>query len=291
KSNRFRDVAVGKTNLGTVRMFQSRYDESFKANQDAREIFESLGEPKMVAVAWHQTGIVHETAGQLEAAERAYRRSLALKVQQNDTAGEASTLNQLGNLYDKMGRLEETVIFYRQAADKYVEVEDMANEGRARNNLADTLIKLKRFAEARREIKRAVECKKTYGHAAQPWTTWMILHNLEQAEGNQEEAAQAREQAIDLYLAYRRDGGENHSGGGRLSLQFLQALRENKKEEMAGVLEGLAKNPGIPPYLKALISKLQAILNGKLDPGLAADPDLHYTDAAEILFVLEKLGG
>ncbi|MCK5058826.1 MAG: tetratricopeptide repeat protein, partial [Candidatus Aminicenantes bacterium] len=254
-------------------------------------IFESLGEPAMVAVAWHQTGRVHEEAGQLEAAEQAYRHALSIRVQHNSKSEEAASLNQLGNLYDKMGRLEESVVFLQQAADKYVEIKDMANEGRARNNLALRLIKLKRFAETRREIKRAIECGKPYGHAAEPWKAWMILHNLEQVEGNIEEAAQAREQAIDLYIAYRCDGGENHSGGGRLCLQFLQAMQANKKEEMAAVLEGLAKDPEIPSYLKALIPKLQAILNGEPDPGLAADPDLHYTDAAEILFVLEKLGG
>ncbi len=39
----------------------------------------------------------------------------------------------------------------------------------------------------------------------------------------------------------------------------------------------------------AFIHALQFILNGSRDRSLAAAPDLHYTMAAEILFLIEKL--
>jgi hypothetical protein len=50
----------------------------------------------------------------------------------------------------------------------------------------------------------------------------------------------------------------------------------------------LARDPETDPYDRVLISKLQAILVGKRDPQLAADPELWYEDAAEILFLLER---
>ena len=80
---------------------------------------------------WHQIGRVHQQEGRFEAAEQAYQHSLALKVQENDQAGQASTLGQLGRLYDRQGRLEEAVGFYRQAVDIAVRSGDRANEGRA----------------------------------------------------------------------------------------------------------------------------------------------------------------
>ncbi len=49
--------------------------------------------------------------------------------------------------------------FYRQAADIFVETKDFRSEGVTRNNIANTLRQLKRYAEARREIMRAIECK------------------------------------------------------------------------------------------------------------------------------------
>ncbi|NIM13675.1 MAG: tetratricopeptide repeat protein, partial [Candidatus Aminicenantes bacterium] len=284
-----REVAVAKGQLGTVRMMQGSYDEAIKAYEEAREIFETLGEPETVAVYLYQTGMVYERARRFEAAEQAYRQALAIRVQQNLTADEAASLNQLGILYDKMGRSEEAVIFSRQAADKYIESEDIAKEGFVRNNITIMLIKLKRYDEARQEIERAIECKKPYGHAATPWTSWIILCDLEQAEGKKEAAVRARGEAIRLFLSYRRDGGENHFPGGRLCYDFLQAIQENKNEEMAALLTELANDPGIDPSLIPLIPKLQAILAGSRDKELAADPELHYTYAAEILFLLEKL--
>jgi len=117
----------------------------------------------------------------------------------------------------------------------------------------------------------------------------MILNSLEQAVGNREAADRARNQAIQLFLAYRRNGGENHSVSGRLCHEFRKALHENKISEMATRLTELSNNPEIDQSLKFLILKLQALLAGSRDPGLAADPELDNTDAAEILFLLEEL--
>ncbi len=112
-----RGVSTAKFQLGTVWLFQQRYVEALEIYAEARDTFAALGEPRQVARVWHQIGRVHEAAGQFEPAEQAYRQSLAIKVRENDLAGQAPSLNQLGNLYDAMGRLEETVTFYRQAAE------------------------------------------------------------------------------------------------------------------------------------------------------------------------------
>ena len=285
-----RGSAVKKGQLGAVRLAQKRYNDALKTYAEALRIFKNLGEPAMVAVSWHQMGMVHEETGDFKAAEQAYRQALAIRVQYNLIADEAANLGQLGNLYFNMERFEEAVIFFRQAADKHVILKDLANEGRDHLNISRSLIKLNRCDEARREIERALECMEPYGFAAQPWKAWGILFALETAEGNREAAARAREKAIDLFLAYRREGGENHDGGGPLCLMFLQALQENKGGEIAAVLEQLLNDPEIHPSLKVLIPKLQAILGGSRDPGLADDPELFYMDAAEVRFVMEKLG-
>jgi tetratricopeptide (TPR) repeat protein len=131
-----RGVAVGKIQLGTVRMLQRRYPDALAAYAEARERFTQLDEPGSVATVWHQTGMVHQEAGQPEAAEDCYRKSLAINVRLGDVDGQVGTLNQLGLLYDNaLGRTEEAVAFFRQAADKYVESRDQAKEGVVRSNL------------------------------------------------------------------------------------------------------------------------------------------------------------
>ena len=220
-----RDVAVGKGQLGTVRLLQGRHQEALEAYQEARERFTKLGEPGSVAVSWHQTGMVYQEAGKPEAAEDAYRKSLAIEVQLGNVAGQARTLGQLGILYDDhLGRTEEAVAFLRQAADKYIEIGDVAGEGRQRSNLADSLRKLRRLDEARQEVRRAIACKEQFGHASEPWTSWSILADIETDAGNPAAAAEAKRKAIACYLAYRRDGGENHYSDGRICLAVTQSL-------------------------------------------------------------------
>ncbi len=286
-----RDVAVGKGQLGTVRMLQRRFDEALAAHVDAREIFEQLGEPNNVATAWHLIAMVHKHVGQHDAAEQAHLKSLAISVQTHNRPGEAGSLGELGSLYCALGRYEESVRFYRQAADICVELENLAKEGGVRGNLANTLIKLERYDEARAELVRAVECNEPFGHAAVPWTTWNILCDLERAVDDADAAAVARRKAVDTYLAYRRAGGENQNPGAKYCAATARAIAEGKTDKTRAELAQLLQDPDLPAWAKVLIPGLQAILDGSRDPTLPDNPDLDYDDAAEVRLLLETLAG
>jgi tetratricopeptide (TPR) repeat protein len=285
-----RGDAVRKGQLGTVRLQQQRYAEALEAYKEARDTFSRLNEPVGVAIAWHQIGMVHEKAGQPEPAEEAYNQSLAIKVRLGNQAGQASTLGQLGNLYRAvLQRPEEAVGFYRRAAEIYAEIGDLASEGMVHNNLANTLSKLQRLDEARQAIRSAIDCKAPYGHAVLPWTSWDILTDIETAAGNSAAAADARDQALGAFLAFRRDGGENQSGAGRLALAVRYALASGgDPAEAASSLQQLTAEPAWAEHVPFLTA-LQAITAGSRDRSLAEDPALHYSAAAEVLLLIEAL--
>jgi tetratricopeptide (TPR) repeat protein len=284
-----RNVAVGKGQLGTVRLQQQRYAEALEAYQEARDTFSRLNEPGSVATFWHQIGMVHQESGQPEAAEEAYNQSLAINVRLGNQAGQASTLGQLGNLIaDVLQRPEEAVAFYRRAAEIYGEIGDLASEGMAQSNMANIFRKLQRLDAARQAIRRAIECKAPFGHAAEPWTSWAILADIETAAGNSAAASDARYQAIGAFLAHRRDGGENETGAGRLALAVRQALATGDPAEVTFSLQQLTANPqaaSLLPFLTAL----QAITAGSRDRSLADDPAMDYDEAAEVLLLIEAL--
>jgi tetratricopeptide (TPR) repeat protein len=284
-----RSVAINKFQLGTVRLRQGNYAAALTAFTEARDTFAPLGEPTSVATAWHQIGMVHEEAGQYAAAEHAYRESLQMKTQMDDTAGQASTLNQLGLLYAAMNRLKDAVRFCLQAAGLCATLGDLLGEGRARNNAAIRLIALRRFDDARRELQRAITCKEPCGHAATPWTTFAILHDLERAVGNPTAAATARQRALDAYLAYRRAGGESQSPLAKLYTLVAQALTTHQHAEAASTLAARAQQPNLPAYVPPVLTALQALLAGARDPALADDPNLDYDDAAELRLLLEQV--
>ncbi len=284
-----RQVAVGKGQLATIRMFQKRYADALQSHQQALALFQQLYEPGTVATAWHQIGITHRMAGDFAQAEQAYRQSLSINSQQGNKAGEASSLGELGLLYRNWNRPEQAISFYRQAADIYVQLGNLRYEGVVRNNLAYALILLERYDEARTELLRAIECGQAFGHAAQPWKTWNILHDLEQASGNPPAAREARQQALVTFLAYRRDGGENHSGIGRLALMVGQAIQQGDTAEAQRLLDVELADESWGEH-KSFLHKLQAIIAGERDLALAEDEGLHYELAAELVLLLEGLG-
>ena len=114
---------------------------------------------------------------------------------------------------------------------------------------------------------------------------------IERDAGRPEAAFEARRRAIEAYLAYRRDGGENQSGGitGQLCEGLLAAVQEGQLAEFEAALDQLDGESDKPAYLGPVLIALRAILAGNRDPALADDPALDYDDAAEILLLLERL--
>ncbi|NEQ50975.1 MAG: tetratricopeptide repeat protein [Leptolyngbya sp. SIO3F4] len=288
----FRGVAVGKGQLATVLKDQEKYGDALSLYQEVRTLFEQQNEPQMVAVAWHQIGMVHKLAGQYEQAEAAYRRSLEIETQTNNLAGQADSLTELGNLYgDQLNRLEEAVTFYRQAADIYVAQGDLRYEGVVRNNIADKLYKLKRYDEARSEILRAIECYQPFGTAVELWKSFHILQDIETATGNSAAAHTAWQQARDAYLAYRQQGGYARQYGGKLVDHVLGLIAQQQTDQIAPLFEQLMGDADTSDWLKQFIPIVVTILNGSHDISLADDISLHYSNTAEILFLIDRLSG
>lgn len=283
-----RGSAIGKMQLGTVRMLQGRYADALSAYVEARQTFEELKEPRSVATIWHQIGMVLTRARHYEQAERAYRQSLAICVQQRNAEGEAKSLTEMGTLYHAMGRLEEAVRCLRQAVDIRVRLKNHSSEGTARNNLAYMLLELRRYAEARKEVLHAIECMEPYGHAAEPWLAWGNLHHLELATGDAEAATRARQRAVESYLAYRRDGGYGTTPSAELCAATADAIQAKDISELE---QYLAQPLGddAPLWVKALFPKVLAVLRGEGTPALAADPNLDYKDTVELILLLGTL--
>jgi tetratricopeptide (TPR) repeat protein len=284
-----RSVAVDKFQMAHVRMSQGRFPEALAAYTEACDCFEALGEPRGVAAACHQIGMAHQFVDNGDAAEDAYRKSLAISVQINDVARQAGTLLQLGNLYVDLGRPDEATTHYRHAAERFAALHDLREEGQARSNLAEVLRLLGRLADARCEIERAIECKQDLGHGAQPWLTWGILADIESDEGRSTEARWAHTQARGAYLAYRRDGGEASTPRARWVAEVCQLLAEGDATVADELLQQLACMPEPAAWLPPLIAGLRAFVAGVRNPSIADTPGLDYRDAAELLLLLETL--
>ncbi|CAK0754311.1 Tetratricopeptide repeat protein [Gammaproteobacteria bacterium] len=286
-----RDAAVNRLQLADIWRLQGAYPEALSLYVEARESFMELRESPMVAVAWHQIGLIHQEIGDGEAAEAAYREVLAIWVRRGDLNGEALTLIELGDLYISLARREQAAACYRQAADRYATFGNTFHEGQARRHLADTLLDLGETSAARQEIERALVCQTAQGHTAEPWKTWALLADIERKQGHQEAAIQTQGEAVAAYLAYRREGGEALFPGGRLCDQVASVLAQGKGAmALLEKLQNATLESNLRDELHALLPRIQAIIAGSRDQALADDPTLHYSDTAELRLLLERTG-
>ncbi|MEL6816920.1 MAG: hypothetical protein AAFP03_19270, partial [Cyanobacteria bacterium J06598_3] len=145
--------------------------------------------------------------------------------------------------------------------------------------------------DARREIVRAIECNQEFGHAVQPWRAFRILYDIETATGNLAAARVAWQQARDAYLAYRQQGGYAQQSGGEFAEQILAAVRQGERYEAIETLTQLAGDEASPDGIKRFILKLLAVIRGEDEVALEEDSELTYEEAAEVLFLRERLAG
>ena len=149
-------------------------------------------------------------------------------------------------------------------------------------------MRLGRYDEARTELHHALNCNKPYGHAAQPWTTWELLEQLEHTTGHSDAAQIARHQAIATYLAYRQAGGGSQNPAIGLFDRVAQAITQQTPDEAARNLGALLR-PDTPPRITALVRILHALLAGDPEPARTDHRDLGPRDVAELHLLLESL--
>ena len=263
-----RQQANVRVSLGVVRARQGRLSDALETFQRARALFEEMDAPSSVANTWHQIGTVFVQAGQAQQAERAFQRALRLRTQTEDRGGEAVTLVQLGNLYRETGRAEEAVAFFGQAAVILGELGDTFREAGARNNLAEAYHAVGRLDDAREQLTSAIALLEPLGFSGQPWKCWAVLHDVERDAGRDARASAAIARAQDLYLQYRRAGGQPLDGATRLVANVAAALQSGgQPAALAAIPPEEAFDTAALPLRRALISAVRGDRqNTHIDP-------------------------
>ena len=116
-----------------------------------------------------------------------------------------------------------------------------------------------------------------------------MLAQIETDAGNLATAAEARQKAIAYYLAFRRGGGENGGGDGIICLEVTRYLLAGNSAVAATWLQELGISPKFPGERRLFLEALKAIAGGSRDRALAQAPELFYSEAAEILLLIDTL--
>lgn len=104
--------------------------------EEARTLFEELGDAPMVAHAWNCSGRLHDALSEGRSALEHYRRALELFRSLEDRRSAGMALHNLGDAYTDLGSLERAEASYREALALRRATGDRLGEGYTLNGLA-----------------------------------------------------------------------------------------------------------------------------------------------------------
>lgn len=287
------NAAVMQRRLGNLALRQEDYAEARTHLQQALKQFEDLGEPAEQAMDWYNLGHVALQTRDLSEAERCLRESLILQERLGNVAGAANCCNVLAAVAKNSGRLAEAEGWCVGALQRIERVEPGGVVHAVYlNNLADLLVNevqaertpKSRLVEARRYAEQALQIKEQPGTSAEVWTTYSILAQIAQEEGNQEAARNFRRCERESYAAFAGNRARIDQQHGSLIVAIAQAAQGDQKQRTA-VEETLPQIEQAGWHIGAAV---QSIWAGERDWHTLAE-DLDRDDALLILRVLETL--
>jgi tetratricopeptide (TPR) repeat protein len=277
-------AAVSNFQLGTLAMQQGNLSEAEQRYREALTTFQQLNEPAKEATVWHQLGMVYEKGKQWDAAEDAYRTSAQIKESLGNLADAASTWQQLGSLNVSAGKLGEAEAWYRKALKQYQKLEDQASTSQTLSNLAFILQNQPhRLSEARQLAEEALAIKKTLEPAAATiWTTYGILADIDDKQGDSTQAKEYRRQARQAKAAFAGTQYELRQYGQFIARVVAAVDNAQIREQLEIDMENFAEG------WQNLVAAIRRILAGERDENILCEP-LDLEDSMIISAILRGI--
>lgn len=103
--------------VGDEALNQGRYSDAYQEFQRAREIAESQGDRKQLALVETSAGRLYRAHGELDRAIELYRSALAYQEEAGDTYGRVQSLEAIGSTLLRQGKLAEALGYYNRATE------------------------------------------------------------------------------------------------------------------------------------------------------------------------------
>ena len=285
-----RGSGIAQTQRASIYSAMERPADALRGFESALEIFQSSDEVVLTVNVWHQIAMLHRVNEDFDSAKSALESALALLQAQGNAPGVISSLLELGSLSETQENFPEAVDYYRQALKAAEDSGDQYRQVAAGNRLADAQRQAGNIAEALTVLEQAGNLGQQFGHDAEPWKTWKILSDLEAASDNPDGSQVARQRAIEAYVAFRVEGGQNNEGDGQLCAMVLQGIQTQETARVGEMLAKLGANDAWQSTEnKALLSVLNDFLEGKREIPLIENAELNYRHAAELMILQDRL--
>jgi CHAT domain-containing protein/tetratricopeptide (TPR) repeat protein len=154
RAERRRAKAIEKE--GTEAQQAGDFAKAIERFTRAREMFNSIGDRRSVAVLWGSLGVAYWYTGDYEAVKRQYEEALKARRAIDDRILEGKTLNGLGSVHYQLGDYASAFDFYTQAVELRRKTGDLDGLGTSLTYLGNTYLALGRTIDARNTYEQAL---------------------------------------------------------------------------------------------------------------------------------------
>jgi len=281
--NDVRGEAVRQQALGSLAIEQGDLEEAEKCYRKALEMANLLNEPTSKATILHLLGRVYQEAKAWTQAEKTYRESADISEAHSDLAAAAMAWHELAMVTEAQGKWETAERWYCKA----IKIKRLGNSlelAHSLNNLAKLLQNQSiRLSEARQLAEEALEIKKHLDEAIAE--LWTTYELLAQIADKQQNNAEAKKYRHLSHESYLHFSGMLYQlrQYAPLIAMVISAVLQNEQPDE--LKQFLVQ---LPDDWKNAVKAFQNILNGERNEAILIET-LAYTDAAIVHLILKGI--
>ena len=168
---------------------------------DAKSIYETIGDDRSVAIIWGTFGVMYWIAGDYDAVRVNYGHALEARRAVEDRILEGKTLNGMGSVNMRTGNLPEAEKWYAEAVALRTKTGDVIGLATSLTYLGNVYLEQRQLADARDQFEKARPVVEAFGSPRQRSEFLSSVATLSTKTGHLRRAEQAGREALDLAIS------------------------------------------------------------------------------------------
>ncbi|MGF1516068.1 MAG: tetratricopeptide repeat protein [Elainellaceae cyanobacterium] len=203
------DIAMVAGDLATCYLLsqdyllaENLYQESIAVAHELTGIDERLKQLKLLAVSFHQLGIVAQKQQQWQQAKDYFNKALLIKIEYGDTSSQANTYHQLGVVAQEQWQWQQAIDYFNRALTIKIECGDFPSQANTYYQLGVVAQEQRQWPQALDYFNQALAIKIKYRDRSDQARIYARLGAIAQEQRLWQQAAEDYGRALDVYVEH-----------------------------------------------------------------------------------------
>ncbi|MDX2245327.1 MAG: tetratricopeptide repeat protein [Bacteroidia bacterium] len=206
------------------------YEEALRFNQEAYDIFTSLGDRAGVAKSYHTFANIAEMKGDMNKALDYHKKSLEIRKKSNNRMQEAGSHTHLGITFSKIGMFDSALVYKMEALKIYEELEEMGGIAGVRNNMGIIFMEKGQYNKALENHLKALKIRRDLDDKRGMIASYQNIGEVFQKQGDLNRALMYYQQAMKIKLKSESRVEEANTYYAIGQIKELQTLYKEAKD-------------------------------------------------------------